>query len=156
MTVARRRNRRRNHLFLLSCLLLEEEEEGSSSGNFTKNLRSQSRRLRQGKIRRGALTHPNESSFAVLFASGHDDALVTLCGFDHESFNKLHLKFQPFFDDYSPYRQRGRRIEKHNKNLGRQRIITSIQCHALVLSWNRTRGSNAVLQLIFGMTAPHI
>lgn len=144
-------------LLLLLCLIIDEmEKEESGPATFSERLKLRSRRLRQGKIRRGALLHPTQSSFQHLFNSGQDDALVTLCGFDHNSFALLHDKFKPLFDDYSPYPAQGRRIVQHNKNRGAKRLITSHQCLALVLSWTRTRGSLAVLQLIFGMTASHI
>jgi hypothetical protein len=74
--------------------------------------------LRQGKIRRGALLQPAQSSFKVLFTSEQDDALVTLCGFDHASFELLHAPFRIFFDDYSPYCNRGRSICQHKKRKG--------------------------------------
>jgi hypothetical protein len=84
------------------------------------------------------------------------NALVTLCGFDHTSFELLHDPFRNFFDDYSAYCNRGRSICQHNKTKGGRQFITSCQCLALVLAWTRTRGSLVVLQLIFGLTAGHL
>ena len=96
---------------------------------------------------------PAQLPFEVLFASGQDDALVTLCGLDHASFEMLHTNFRTLFDDFSPYGEKGRIIQRHNKNKGAPRLITSRQCLGLVLAWTRTRDSNAILQLIFGLTA---
>jgi hypothetical protein len=141
---------RRTELLLL-CLIKELEEDENTT--FKDQLLPRYRRLRQGKIRRGALADPNASAFSRLFSSKQDDALVTLCGFDHKSFAKLHSNFEPLFNNYSPYQNRGRRIAKHNQNKGQRRLLNSIQCLALVLAWTRTRGSLAVLQIIFGITA---
>jgi DDE superfamily endonuclease len=142
-----------NLLFLAAADYESSQEAGTP---FRKKLVRDSRRLRQGKIRRGALLHPAQSAFEVLFTSGQEDALVTLLGFDHASFALIHTPFRILFDDYSPYCNKGRTIRRHNKNKGIRRLISSRQCLALVLAWTRTRGSLAVLQLIFGLTAGHL
>ncbi len=49
--------------------------------SFLRSLTVDGRRRRSGKIRRGALQNSDESAFWTLFHSGHDDALITLCGF---------------------------------------------------------------------------
>ena len=124
--------------------------------SFQDRLSLESRRLRQGKIRRAALLHPSQSPFSQLFNSRQDDALVTLCGFDHKTFSTLHDKFKIVFDKYSPWTRHGR-IQKVRKDKGgRPRLLSSVQCLALALAWTRTRGSYAVLQLIFGLTASHL
>jgi DDE superfamily endonuclease len=46
------------------------------------------------KTRRAALHHPHQSAFAKLFNSGQDDALVTLWGFDHQTFASLKLQLE--------------------------------------------------------------
>ena len=88
---------------LLLLLLAEEEEDdeeeeqqrpSDSVSVFRSSLDVRSRRLRQGKIRRRSLLPPNESAFAKLFDSAQDDALVTICGFDHALFALLHSKFK--------------------------------------------------------------
>jgi hypothetical protein len=148
---------RRRQLFnVLLLAAVDEEAAQEVEIPFQKKLSQSSRRLWQGKIRRGALLQPAQSSFEVLFTSGHDNALVTLCGFDHTSFESLHAPFRILFDDHSPYCNRGRSIRQHNKLKGGRRLITSRQCLALVLAWTRTRGSLAVLQIIFGLTAGHL
>ena len=139
---------------ILLCLLIDQmlQDDNSDDPTFKEQLTLSSRRLRQGKIRRGALLHPRQSSFEFLFNSGHDDALVTLCGFDHASFADIHQKFKPLFDSNSPYTNKGRLIGQHNIKKGGRRLITSTQGLALVLAWTRTQGSFAALQLIFGFT----
>jgi DDE superfamily endonuclease len=140
-------------LILLYLIVNQMQQDDESAGSaFKEQLTLASRRLRQGKIRRGALLHPSQSAFSFLFHSGHDDALVTLCGFDHASFAAIHQRFEPLFDNNSPYTNDGRRIRQHNRNFGGRRLITSTQGLALVLAWTRTQGSFASLQLIFGFT----
>jgi hypothetical protein len=96
----------------------------------------------------------------VLYETGQDDALITLCGFDHHSFGLLHDLFKPFFDNYSPmiFNYGNGLITKKDSSerRGRPRSITSIMCLGLVLAWTRTRGSYMVLQLIFGLTSTRL
>jgi hypothetical protein len=90
-------------LLLLSILA----DQLKSSPSFQETVSLESLRLRQGKIRRRALLPPSQSPLSHLFNSGQDDALVTLCGFDHRTFSTLHDKFKVDFDKYSPYCRRG-------------------------------------------------
>jgi hypothetical protein len=144
---------RRRQLFNLLWLAAVDEE---AAQEVEIPFNQSSRCLWQGKIRRGALLQPAQSSFEVLFTSGQDDALVTLCGFDHTSFELLHAPFCILFHDCSLHCNRGRTICQHNKSKGGRRLIMSRQCLALGLAWTRMRGSLAVLQLIFGLTAGHL
>ncbi len=152
---------------LLLCLLMAQQPynfrnntTNSADASFHSTLILNSRRLRQGKMRRLSLHHPRESSFAKLFNSGQDDALVTMCGFDHASFAILHAKFKVEYDKYSPYSKNGRirklppqqDVRTGNKKRGRPRLLSSIHCLGLALTWTRTQGSYAVLQVIFGLT----
>ena len=146
---------------LLLCILEDEQvqqEPDSRNPSFQSRLNINSRRLRQGKIRRQSLLPPGESAFAQLFESGQDDALVTICGFDHVSFASLHSKFKEEFERFSPYSTSGsdgrirHMIARRSKRRGRKRLLSSIQCLGLALAWTRTRGSYAVLQIIFGLT----
>ena len=102
----------------LVALIIDQMNQDNPDGSFHSKLTLFSRRLRQGKIRRGALLNPNESAFEFLFNSGQDDALVTLCGFDHQSFATLHNRFKPLFDNNSPYKNDGRLIGRHDKKKG--------------------------------------
>ena len=155
---------------LLLLLLAEEEEQQeqqqrrTNSSLFRSNLDINSRRVRQGKIRRRSLLRPGESAFAKLFDSGQDDALVTICGFDHASFALLHTKFKVEFDRFTPYNPKrgdGRiatiGIRATNRTVrGRKRLLTSIHCLGLALAWTRTQGSYSVLQIMFGLTSSHL
>ena len=110
-------------------------------------------RRRSGKIRRHALQHPLLSPFWTLFNSKHDDALITLCGFDHASFELLHQLFKPCFYSFTPCRKNTDFIVRNSTTKkGRQRYLCSISCLALGLAWTRTRGSYMILQIIFGLT----
>jgi len=135
-------------LWFLSWLSKKEK----SSFNRTR-LNKQQRRNRKGVIRRAALHSPNKAPFWKLFNSQQDDALVTLCGFNHKYFTELHDLFQPMFDTYTPYGDGFHIVPKVRKKGGQKRSVTSISCLALILAWTRTRGSNMVLQIIFGLTA---
>jgi hypothetical protein len=135
-----------------------EEDQVNSSFHSTLDLHSSC--LRQGKLRCHALHHPNESAFSRLFNSGQDDALVTMCGFDHAWFANLHTKFQIQFEKYMHYTSKDGQIWKVRtqrqggvKKRRRPRLLSSIHCLGLALSWTRTQeGSYAVLQVIFGLT----
>ena len=87
-------------LALLSLILLCAEDQTPS---FEQSLSLYGRRMRSGKIRRQALQPVANSSFCRLFASGQDDALITLCGFNHASFATLLALFEPMFHQYSPF-----------------------------------------------------
>jgi hypothetical protein len=71
-------------------------------------------------------------------------------------------KFQIQFEKYTPYTSKDGQIRKVSQNtaprweLSRSaedlRLLSSIHFLGLVLSWTRTQGSYAVLQVIFGLT----
>jgi hypothetical protein len=83
----------------LLLLLLIEQEGNDSAKTFGEQLTLWARHFRQGKIQRDVLLHP-KSLFQHLFNSRQDDALISLCGFDHISFASLHSRFKPLFDNY--------------------------------------------------------
>jgi hypothetical protein len=140
-------------LGLLGLILLCDEEDCSKS--FKQLLSLSDRRKRSGKIRRGALQPVTNSPFCRLFASRQDDALITLCGFDHSSFKSLLDVFEPMYHQYSPFYTdvHGKYLKKGAQFWGRPRQVTPTIALGLILAWTRTRGSNMVLQIIFGMTS---
>jgi hypothetical protein len=89
------------------------------------------RRNRSGVIRRGSLRLPHQSPFRFLFDSGQDDGLITLCGFDHASFNSLLQIFAPVYDAYTPYAEDGSfeiRVKETTRNhhmKGRPRLTNA-------------------------------
>jgi hypothetical protein len=44
-----------------------------------------------------------ESSLVTLFDSGDDQALITLTGFDHATFQELYNLFAPVFNAFTPF-----------------------------------------------------
>ena len=162
----RRRYRHRRFIrFAFLLTLIEEEEDSAQEKNqvsgFRSRLNQEGLRRRDRRIPRSALQPPRMSSWSVLFSSGNDQALITVCGVDHVVFHELEEKFTPIFDRYTPY---GRRGESDTNNLcitqlmpserrGRKRLVTSNMCLGLTLAWTRTRGAHWLLSMIFGMTA---
>jgi hypothetical protein len=136
---------------MLLLLLVIQPSSSHVKPSFLKALSSEARRRRCAKIRRISLQDPNQSAFWTLFQSGQDDALITLCGFDHTSFNQLHNLFVPFYNEFTPRDHPEGMIRVKNQT-GRPRLLCSRSCLALALTWTRTRGSATVLQIIFGMT----
>jgi hypothetical protein len=138
---------------ILSLLLLASILPAQGvTPSFWRSLTIDGRQRRSGKIRRGALQNSDESAFWTLFHSGHDDALITLCGFDHASFTSLHQLFKPLYDSHTP-RKFSDGLIRRKQQTGRSRLLDSVSGLALALAWTRTRGSAMVLQLIFGVTA---
>jgi DDE superfamily endonuclease len=112
------------------------------------------KKIRQRRIPRVALLDPAHSAWSRLVESRDDQAMITLTGFDFNSFFWLLAKFQPLYDNNSPFlAEDGSIIPIGERGRGRPRIVTAVDCLGLCLAWTRTRGSNMVLQLIFGMTA---
>ena len=141
-------------LALLGLVLLCDGEDHEKK-SFKQLLCLSDRRKRSGKIRRGSLQAVTNSSFCRLFASGQDDALISLCGFDHATFNSLLYLFEPLYHQYSPFYSdlHGKFLKKSAQSHGHPRLVTPTIALGLVLAWTRTRGSSMVLQIIFGMTA---
>lgn len=133
------RNRRQRQLDIIS---------------FKERLTLEGKRRRDRRIGRRALQQPTMSAFAFVFGSGCDQSLITLTGFDFKSFQYILEKFDPVYRAYSPYSRNGRirllpdRLVKR----GRPRSMTSAHCLGLVLTWGRSRGSEFVISLLFGIT----
>jgi hypothetical protein len=80
------------------------EEEGDANGlTFKQRLTLAGRQRRDRRIPRAALLEPSASPWRALYVSGSDPALITLTGFDHDSFNELERLFTPFFENHTPY-----------------------------------------------------
>ena len=107
------------------------------------------RRRRQRKIPTSSLL-PHQSAWRKLYEGGSDAAMITFTGLDHIAFRQLNKDFQLLFDNFTPHSKDGKM--KLVKKTGRKRLITSMDCLALALSWTRTRGGMFVLQIIFGLS----
>ena len=141
----------------------EEEEEESrpyrrAHSRYQKRfhcaLPYEDRQLRQRRIPRISLHDAHKSSWRRLYFSENDQALITLTGFDHATFQYLLQLFQPLFDRYTPFGD-GDRIEKISPR-GRKRSVTGFDILGLVLAWTRTRGALLSLQLHFGLSMTNL
>jgi hypothetical protein len=70
---------------------------------YLKQLRSLQRRLRQRRIPRASLLDPRQSAWFTLFESGNDQTLITLTGFDFNTFRWLSERFTPLYTTHSPF-----------------------------------------------------
>lgn len=86
------------------------------------------------------------STFATLFGSVSDQALITTTGLDHRAFNYLLIIFFVPFNQFTPYGEEGR-IWNVTARRGRQRSLFSEDCLGLILTWYRTRGSCFVISV---------
>ena len=99
---------------------------------------------------------PSMSAWRQLYHSKNDQGLITLTGFDFNSFNAVSNKFAPLFNVFSPFRRDESTITSKTSRRGKRRQIDAADCLGLVLAWTRTRGSMAVLQMIFGLTMTNL
>lgn len=81
--------------------------------------------------------------------------MITLTGLDYKTFHYLLPSFATLYEAYTPYSADGgiRLLPLSNVRRGRPRSMTAVQCLGLVLAWGRTRGSEMVLCMLFGVTA---
>ena len=89
--------------FALYLLLLDKQKRKEQSPPFMTMMDDDGKRCRDCQIPHAALQSPKESSFVTLFESGDDQALITLTGFDHVTFQELHNLFAPVFNAFTPF-----------------------------------------------------
>ena len=100
---------------------------------FHRRLALAARRRRQRRCPRVSLQSPSVSAWVTLFGSGNDQALITLTGFDHNTFHWLLERFAPVCDSHSPCSDDG-----HVHFCGRERRnVEGLVCWMLlhVLDW---------------------
>ncbi len=151
-------------LMMIAKRAKEEEEEEERrpyrrphsryQKRFHRSLSIEDRQLRQRRIPRISLQDSHQSSWRRLYHSENDQALITLTGFDHATFQYLLQLFQPLFDKYTPFGE-GDRIAKMSTR-GRKRRVTAMDILGLVLAWTRTRGALLSLQLHFGLSMTNL
>jgi len=124
--------------------------------DFFLTLSDDSKRIRQRRLPRVSLLLPRLSAWRQLYHSKNDQGLITLTGFDFNSFNAVSDKFAPLFNSFSPFRRDESTITPKTNRRGKTRQIDAADCLGLVLAWTRTRGSMAVLQMIFGLTMTNL
>jgi hypothetical protein len=111
------------------------------------------RYIRQRRIPRHSLLYVKISPWHRVFNSGDPQAMITLTGFDMESFMYICALFCPLYNDYSPFIDENRYIVKKKTKRGGPRLMKAEDCLGLVvLAWTHTQGCLMSLQLIFGMT----
>ena len=118
---------------------------------FWNSLTDEEKRIRQRRIPRMSLHSVQRSAWRALFFSCNNQALITVTGLDHATFQYLLEKFRPIFDHYTPFGA----VCKTTKS-GRKRVVDAIDVLGLVLVWTRTRGSLMALQMSFGMTMTNL
>ena len=125
--------------------------------DFYNSLDEDARRIRQRRLPRLSLLSPSKSPWRKLFLSKSDQGMITLTGFDYDSFNTVCEKFAPVFEAFSPFgKDDVTAITPKVSRRGQRRKIHASDCLGLVLAWTRTRGSLAVLQMIFGMSMTNL
>ena len=124
---------------------------------FKSLLTLEGRRCRAGFIPWPSLQAYAASSWRYLRDSGNDQALITKTGFDHKVFSDLNNLFAPVFRWYSPKTENGFIKRLTNPDEGKPRILDSIRCLDLVLSWYHARGTmNKILRMTFSLASPHL
>ena len=143
-------------LYLMHVAARNEERHKRTSSRYQKSCRFQQseyeRYIRQRRIPRHSLLPVSKSPWQRVYSSQDDQAMITLTGFDVNSFHYLCSVFAPMCETYSPFVNKDGYIVKKRSRAGRPRQMRSEDCLGLVLAWTRTRGSLMVLQLIFGTT----
>ena len=104
--------------------------------HFHRALSHKDQQLRQWRIPCVWLQEIEQSPWPCLFYSYNDQALITLTGLDHATFDYLLRLFQPIFDNYTPFGD-GDNIQK-KLTKGRKRTVDALDVLVLVLTWMRT------------------
>ena len=87
----------RRRKYLLLALLLKRKQR------FRSKLDEDGRKRRDRNIPRAALNSPQTSAWQTLYNSGDDGALITVTGFDHNTFKDLLQTFSPLFYGHTPW-----------------------------------------------------
>ena len=76
------KRRRRRRLFVILALAKTKQKNNS----FLNTMNIEGRRRRNRNIVRDSLLQPENSPWQRCYESGHDGSLITITGFDHETF----------------------------------------------------------------------
>jgi hypothetical protein len=120
----------------------EDDEEGDYCHSrykkrFYKALPYEERCLRDRRIPRSSLQLPKVSSWHQLYQSDNDNALITLTGLNHATFNIIKELFVPVFDSHSPWIGRDNAIRPISIDTGRKRLINGVDCLGLGMDTNK-------------------
>ena len=152
------------YFLLLKCA--EEEENRASNLPYRRHhsryqkryhraLELWERWIRARKIPRQCLLDIGLCPWRKILDSSDDQAMITLTGFDHESFYYLLRSFAPIFDANSPFGDADGDITKISTKSWK-RCITAADCLGVILTWTRTKGGIFSLQMHFGMTMSNL
>ncbi len=67
------------------------------------NMDARERYIRQYRIPRGSLLSISKSPWRRVYQYGDDQTLITLTGFDLNTFNLLLAQFAPVYEQYTPF-----------------------------------------------------
>jgi hypothetical protein len=100
-----------------------------------------------------AVQDPQFSACQKLLSSNDDQSLITLTGFNCQTFNWLNESFTPYCNTHSPHVSKsGSIIPVPNNGYGCLRLMLAADCLGLCLAWTRTTGPLFLLHVVFGMT----
>ena len=144
--------------FSVIALALAIDEEGNEPFIHSRNRKEYYKQLSQEEKRRHYCRLPRcvlllqcKSSLRRVYDSQSDQAMIILTGVDFATFHFIHDRFAMWFNTYTPFTKDGFiRLKKVGKG-GHPRLMSSYVGLGLTLTWTRTRGSQMVLQMMFGM-----
>ena len=142
-----------NHLLvMLMFLYMKKRKHTRYQKKFYRSIDAHSRRIRNRRIPRISLQDPTHTAWKALYNSQNDQAMITLTGFDCDTFHWLAGLFTPLYDQFSPFVSQDGEITPIDNSRGRKRLLQAVDALGMTLAWTRTRGSTMTLQMIFGMT----
>ena len=95
----RKRNKRRMKYLLILAIVKRQ----SRRDTFRNKLKQEGRQRRDRNLIRDALHDPEESTWQCCYSSGDDGVLITITGFDHETFQFIHSLFEPLYSRYTSW-----------------------------------------------------
>jgi hypothetical protein len=120
---------------------------------FYNSLTCRQRCMRSRCVPRKALHDPQFSAWRKIISSNNDQSLITMTGFNHQTFEWLNNLFEPYYSSHSPHVDaNGSIVPIPCQGYGRPRLMSAADCLGLCLAWTRTTGPLFLLQVVFGMT----
>ena len=95
------KRRRRRRRMLMSLMLLSSSR--SLSYYYRNKLNDEGKQRRDRNLIRAALHDPSFSTWQKCFDCGDDGVLITVTGFNHDTFNFMLSLFEPLFSQFSPW-----------------------------------------------------
>jgi hypothetical protein len=98
-------SRRRHRIYIMAFLMYVNNNDKEEW--FREKLTNVDCCIRDRQIPRFVLLDPQASPWEHLYSSKNNQALITLTGFDHNSFAELLTLFEPYFMKYTPWNHNG-------------------------------------------------